>query len=44
MDRRDFLKITAVTSASATLSSCSNPELQMIRFIPEEEISGGIAA
>ncbi|HLQ77086.1 MAG TPA: molybdopterin-dependent oxidoreductase, partial [Terriglobia bacterium] len=44
MDRRDFLKITAVTSASATLSSCSSPELQMIRFIPEEEISGGIAA
>jgi menaquinone reductase, molybdopterin-binding-like subunit len=43
MDRRDFLKITAVTSASATLSSCSNPELQMIRFIPEDTLSGGIA-
>jgi len=43
MDRRDFLKITAVTSAGATLSSCGNPDHQMIRFIPEEEIFGGIA-
>ena len=43
MDRRDFLKITAVTGAGATLSSCGNPEHQMIRFIPEEEISGGIS-
>src|SRR6188768_2864625 len=43
MDRRDFLKITAVTSAGATLSSCGNPEHQMIRFIPEEAISGGIS-
>lgn len=43
MDRRDFLKITAVTSASATLTSCSNPEHQMIRFIPEEELTGGVA-
>jgi len=44
MDRRDFLKITAVTSAGATLNSCGNPEHQMIRFIPEEKLSGGIAA
>jgi menaquinone reductase, molybdopterin-binding-like subunit len=43
MDRRDFMKIGALTGASATLSSCGNPEHQMIRFIPEEEIAGGIA-
>ena len=43
MDRRDFLKIGALTGAGATLTSCGNPEHQMIRFIPEEEIDGGIA-
>lgn len=43
MDRRDFLKITAVTSASATLTSCGNPEHPMVRFIPEEELTGGVA-
>jgi anaerobic selenocysteine-containing dehydrogenase len=43
MDRRDFLKIGALSGAGATLTSCGNPEHQMIRFIPEEEIDGGIA-
>jgi len=43
MDRRNFLKVGALTGASATLTSCGNPEHQMIRFIPEEEIQGGIA-
>jgi anaerobic selenocysteine-containing dehydrogenase len=43
MDRRDFLKIGALSGASATLTSCGNPEHQMIRFIPEEEITAGIA-
>jgi anaerobic selenocysteine-containing dehydrogenase len=42
MDRRQFIKVTAATSASATLASCGNPELHLARFIPEEEIIPGI--
>jgi menaquinone reductase, molybdopterin-binding-like subunit len=44
MDRRQFIKVTAATSASATLAGCGNPENHLIRFIPEEEIIPGIAA
>jgi anaerobic selenocysteine-containing dehydrogenase len=43
MDRRDFLKIGALSGAGATLTSCGNPEHQMIRFIPEDEPDGGVA-
>src|SRR5262245_54701352 len=43
MDRRQFFKITAVTSASATLAGCGSPEAQLMRFIPDEEIVPGIA-
>src|SRR5262245_16097753 len=43
MDRRQFIKVTAATSASATLAGCGNPENHLIRFIPEEEIIPGIA-
>ena len=43
MDRRQFIKVTAATSATATLASCGNPENHLIRFIPEEEIIPGIA-
>src|SRR4051812_34440696 len=43
MDRRQFLKVTAATGASATLASCGNPEHQLIRFIPEEELMPGIS-
>jgi len=25
MDRRDFIKLTAITGTSATLASCGNP-------------------
>ena len=42
MDRRNFIKIGAVTGAGATLASCGNPDHAMIRFIPEEEIVGGV--
>ena len=34
MDRRAFIKVTAVTGTSATLASCGNPEHQIIRFMP----------
>jgi anaerobic selenocysteine-containing dehydrogenase len=44
MERRDFLKISAVASATAALDGCGNPDHQLIRFIPEEDLIPGIAA
>jgi anaerobic selenocysteine-containing dehydrogenase len=43
MDRRSFIKLTAVTGTSATLASCGNPEHQLIRFVPDEELVPGVA-
>ncbi len=43
MDRRSFIKLTAVSGATATLASCGNPEHQIIRFVPDEELTPGIA-
>jgi anaerobic selenocysteine-containing dehydrogenase len=43
MDRRDFIKLTAVTGTSATLASCGSPEHQLIRFIPDEDLVPGVA-
>ena len=43
MDRRRFLKVTAITGTSAALAGCGNPENQFIRFVPDEEITPGIA-
>ena len=43
MDRRSFIKLTAITGTSATLASCGNPENELIRFIPDEAIVPGIA-
>lgn len=43
MERRDFLKISAITGASATLNACGSPDHQLIRFIPEEDLIPGIA-
>lgn len=43
MDRRGFIKLTAVTCTSATLASCGNPEHEIIRFVPEEELVPGVA-
>jgi menaquinone reductase, molybdopterin-binding-like subunit len=43
MQRRDFLKITAAGSAAAALEGCGNPDHQLIRFIPEEDLLPGIA-
>ncbi len=43
MDRRDFIKLTAVTGTGAALASCGNPEHQLIRFVPDDEILPGIA-
>ncbi|MGH9140136.1 MAG: molybdopterin-containing oxidoreductase family protein [Vicinamibacterales bacterium] len=43
MDRRDFIKLTAISGTSATLASCGNPEHQLIRFVPDEDIVPGVA-
>ncbi len=43
MDRRSFIKLTAVTGTTATLASCGNPENQLIRFVPDEDIVPGHA-
>jgi anaerobic selenocysteine-containing dehydrogenase len=43
MERRDFIKISAITGATATLDSCGKPDVQLIRFIPEEELTPGVA-
>jgi len=44
MDRRSFIKLTAITGTSATLASCGNPENQFIRFVPDDDIVPGMAA
>ena len=43
MDRRHFFKVTAASSATASLAGCGNPENQLIRFIPEEQLIPGVA-
>ena len=43
MDRRNFIKLTAITGTSAALTACGNPEHQIIRFIPEDDLVPGIA-
>lgn len=43
MERRDFLKISAVTGATAALDGCGKPDVQLIRFVPEEELTPGVA-
>ena len=43
MDRRAFIKLTAITGTSAALASCGTPEHQLIRFVPDEDIVPGVA-
>jgi len=43
MERRQFLKISAVSGATAALDGCGQPERQLIRFIPEEDLVPGVA-
>jgi len=43
MDRRNFIKLTAISGTTAALTACGNPENQIIRFIPEEDLVPGIA-
>jgi len=43
MDRRNFIKLTAITGTSATLAGCGNPEHQLIRFVPDDDVVPGVA-
>ncbi len=43
MDRRAFIKLTAIGGGTATLASCGHPEHQLIRFIPDEDLVPGVA-
>ena len=44
MDRRSFLKVSVITGGSAALSRCAGSvEQELIRFIPEEELTPGVA-
>jgi anaerobic selenocysteine-containing dehydrogenase len=43
VDRRSFIKLTAISGTSAALASCGTPEHQLIRFVPDEDIVPGIA-
>ena len=43
MDRRSFIKLTAVSGTSAALSSCGNPAAPLVRFVPDEDIVPGVA-
>jgi anaerobic selenocysteine-containing dehydrogenase len=43
MERREFIRLTAIGGAGATLASCGHPEAELVRFIPEEELVPGVA-
>jgi menaquinone reductase, molybdopterin-binding-like subunit len=43
MDRRSFIRLTAVSGTTAALASCGNPDHQLIRFVPAEDIIPGQA-
>ncbi len=44
MERRNFIKISALTGVVAALDSCGKPDHQLIRFVPEEDLVPGVAA
>jgi len=43
MDRRSFIRLTAISGTSAALASCGTPEHELIRFVPDEDIVPGQA-
>ena len=44
MDRRNFFKISGITAGGIALESCGHPETQLIRFLPEDELTPGQAS
>lgn len=43
MERRDFFKLSALLGAAASLEACRKPAAQILRFVPEEEFTPGVA-
>ena len=43
VDRRSFIRLTAISGTSAALASCGAPETELIRFVPDEDIVPGQA-
>ena len=43
MDRRAFIRLTAITGTGAALTGCGTPGQQLVRFVPDEDIVPGIA-
>jgi anaerobic selenocysteine-containing dehydrogenase len=45
MDRRSFIKLTAVTGGATAIAACTtgSPENELIRFVPDEDLTPGIA-
>lgn len=43
MDRRSFIKLTAVSGTTAALTACGSPDTPLIRFVPDEDIVPGQA-
>jgi anaerobic selenocysteine-containing dehydrogenase len=43
MDRRSFIKLTAISGTSAAIAGCGVPDAQLIRFVPDEDIAPGQA-
>ena len=43
MDRRSFIKLTAVSGTTAALASCGDPDLPFVRFVPDQDIIPGQA-
>jgi len=43
VDRRSFIRLTAVSTTSAALASCGTPEHELIRFVPDDDIVPGQA-
>jgi menaquinone reductase, molybdopterin-binding-like subunit len=45
IDRRSFIKLTAVTGGAAAIAACGtgSPENQLVRFIPDDDLTPGIA-
>lgn len=43
MDRRHFIKLTAATGVGSLIGGCGRAEHTLVRFIPEDDITPGIA-
>ena len=43
MERRDFLKVTVLTGATAALAGCEKPAQTLVRFLPEQDLVPGVA-